>query len=280
LSDGEVSELFHHFASPHYQTEGNVVDNKEQFEGFDPEPKSWDFPMIINGWVHKISGAEFKILWYILRHTHGWQKNSDAISYNQFKYGIKRKNGTWLDRGTGLGVSAIKKALKGLVDKRFITRERTKDEKGRWLTTKYSPRYALQPNDKTSDVKKPIQSLTKEQSLTNNKSIVSKADEETFSYKTHLTDLIKSKRRDIHIIGLYWQYKNFNFENKSQCQSALKRELRSVKSLVGYLDDRILETMEWLENNTNMKWTLETIHKFIDEDLANIEPFNNKNNNH
>lgn len=109
---------------------------------------------------------------------------------------------------------------------------------------------------------------------------VSKADKEKFSYKTYLEDLIGNKRRDIHIIGLYWQYKGFAFDNKLQCSAAIKRELRPVKNLIGYLDDRILEVMEWLENNTDMKWTLETIHKFIDEDLDNIEPFNNKNNNH
>lgn len=103
-----------------------------------------------------------------------------------------------------------------------------------------------------------------------------KPTKEPFSFKTYLTDLIGNKRRDIHIIGLYWQYKGFVFVNNAQCSAALKRELRPVKNLVGYLDDRILEVMDWLESNTDMKWTLETIHKFVDEDLDNLEPFNNK----
>jgi len=115
-----------------------------KFKGFDPELKSWDFPMIINGWVHKLSGSEFKILWYILRHTYGWQKDSDAISYRQFRLGIKKKNGEWLDRGTGMGFGAIKKAIDGLVEKGFIEVEKSKDEKGHQAVNSYKPRLLKQ----------------------------------------------------------------------------------------------------------------------------------------
>ncbi len=114
--------------------------DKKQFEGFDPEPRTWDFPMVINGWVHKISGTEFKVLWYILRHTYGWQKNSDAISYRQFRYGIKKKDGEWLDKGTGLSFPAIKRAIDNLVKNGFIEVEKTKDKKGHQSISCYKPR--------------------------------------------------------------------------------------------------------------------------------------------
>ncbi len=99
-------------------------DNKtdRKFQGFPPEKQTWDFPSLLNGWVHKLTGAEFKVLWYIVRHTFGWQKTGDAISYRQFQEGIQRKDTTWLDRGTGLGRVAISYSLKKLEEKGFIER--------------------------------------------------------------------------------------------------------------------------------------------------------------
>lgn len=94
-----------------------------EFPGFPPESQTWDFPTVLNGYVHILSGAEFKVLWYVLRHTYGWQKTHDAISLNQFQFGIKRKNGTYLDKGTGLSRPKIIEALQSLKKKGFITIE-------------------------------------------------------------------------------------------------------------------------------------------------------------
>lgn len=99
------------------------------------------------------------------------------------------------------------------------------------------------------------------------KTSVSQADKEPFSYKTYLEELIKAKRKDIHIIGLYWEAKNFCFSNKFQCGSAIRRELRAAKNLIGYPDDRIIAVMKHLKDNADFKWVLETVHKYIDEDL-------------
>jgi len=93
-----------------------------KFEGFPPEKQTWDFPTLLNGWVHELTGAEFKVLWYIVRHTYGWQKTGDSISYKQFQQGIQRRDGTWLDKGTGLGTQAISNALKKLESHGFIER--------------------------------------------------------------------------------------------------------------------------------------------------------------
>lgn len=151
---------------------------EEKFKGFNPEPQSWDFPICINGWVHKLSGAEFKVLWYILRHTYGWQKNSDKISHSQFKFGIRKKNGEWLDKGTGLSESSLKRAIKGLVDKGFIEKISIKSIKGNWSICEYKPKYeggvgskrtegGVQNEPEGGDQNDTTQSLTI-QSLTNN----------------------------------------------------------------------------------------------------------------
>ena len=113
----------------------------------------------------------------------------------------------------------------------------------------------------------------------NNKSIVGKADD-VFLFKNKLDEMTKDKQKHIQIIALYWQIKGFNFENKEQYQAALKRELRPARQLVGYSMDRIRETIEWLSEETDINFKLETVHKYIDEDLDNIIPIKEKRNYH
>lgn len=97
-------------------------ETNRKFDGFPPEKQTWNFPTMLNGWVHELTGAEFKVLWYIVRHTFGWQKTGDSISYKQFQQGIQRQDGTWLDKGTGLGTRAIAYSLKRLEEMGFIER--------------------------------------------------------------------------------------------------------------------------------------------------------------
>lgn len=95
---------------------------KNPFPGFPPEGQFWQFPTIINGFIHTLSGAEFKVLWYILRHTYGYQKEADAISIKQLMFGIKKKNGTMVDGGTGIKHHiTISRAVLALEKKGFIT---------------------------------------------------------------------------------------------------------------------------------------------------------------
>ena len=87
----------------------------KKFQGFPQEGQYWQFPTIINGYVSELTGAEFKILWYILRHTYGFQKDFDSISLNQFEKGIRN-----VDTGTGLTKPTIIGALRTLKRKGFI----------------------------------------------------------------------------------------------------------------------------------------------------------------
>ena len=95
----------------------------DKFPGFPDslQKASWQFPSIINGFVHTLNGAEFKVLWYILRHTFGWQKTSDKISISQICKGIQRKDGIWIDKGTGLSRKWIMKSLTALEERGFIS---------------------------------------------------------------------------------------------------------------------------------------------------------------
>jgi phage replication O-like protein O len=72
----------------------------------------------------ELSGAELKVLLYVLRRTFGFKKGSDRISRNQLERGISRRDGEVLDRGTGLSRRAIRAALDGLIRKNVLLRQR------------------------------------------------------------------------------------------------------------------------------------------------------------
>ncbi len=83
-----------------------------------------------------LSGAELKVLLYIIRRTFGFKKHSDDISLNQICQGIKARNGRLLDRGTGLSRSTVKVALQALLAKSVIVAaHRSSAERGFEATT-------------------------------------------------------------------------------------------------------------------------------------------------
>ena len=89
-----------------------------RFPGFPEKPKEnyWQYPEVMNGFWHALTPVEQKILDYILRHTWGWHKNSDYISYSQIKNGIPN-----VDEGTGIkNDKTIRRGLEGLERKNMI----------------------------------------------------------------------------------------------------------------------------------------------------------------
>lgn len=126
-----------------------------------------------------------------------------------------------------------------------------------------------------------LMSNRKETQLKGNtiKVLPTKVDSKKYSFQEKLIKMQKDKKRHIQIIALYWKYKNYNLVNQEQYNSSLKRDLRSATQLIGYTDAKLSDVMDYLEENTTIKWTLETIGKFINEDLDNIEPMKKKYGN-
>jgi hypothetical protein len=93
--------------------------------------------------LSKLSGAELKVLLYVIRRTYGFKKDSDSISLSQLVSGIRTKDGEVLDSGTGLSKGAVAMAVKSLEEKGVLLaiRNRTR-EKGDVPTT-----YALRFNE-------------------------------------------------------------------------------------------------------------------------------------
>src|SRR5688500_20337815 len=67
-----------------------------------------------------LSGAELKVLLYIIRRTFGFKKDSDNISLSQICHGIKTREGEVLNKGTGLSRSTVRMPLKGLCKKNGV----------------------------------------------------------------------------------------------------------------------------------------------------------------
>ena len=143
-----------------------------------------------------LSGAELKVLLYIMRRTFGFKKEQDNISLSQICNGITRANGKTLDRGTGLSKSTAQAALKGLVEKHIIlATRRMSAEKGHEATT-----YALNlgtpytenrprgiPKIGKALYRKSVTQYTAKQQIDVNHSNIRKASPENEKSNTELT---------------------------------------------------------------------------------------------
>ena len=92
------------------------------FEGFD-FPSYTPIPdQLIDELMSTLSLAELRVALYIARRTYGFKKNSDAISLGQMLHGITKKDGTVLDKGTGICKRSLLPALSKLIEKKIIIR--------------------------------------------------------------------------------------------------------------------------------------------------------------
>jgi phage replication O-like protein O len=96
------------------------VDDTYHFRGF-RKPTYTQVPdEVFDELMPILSGSEFKVLMYVIRRTFGFQKGSDRISKAQMEFGIRRKDGSILDGGTGLSRRAIRLAVESLVEKDIL----------------------------------------------------------------------------------------------------------------------------------------------------------------
>jgi hypothetical protein len=108
------------------------------FSGF-AFPNSTSVPdQLFDELMPHLSGAELKVLLYIVRRTFGFKKSSDDIALSQMVNGIRKKNGEVLDQGTGLGKASIARALNSLEQKKIILRRRQSSGKNGYEATTYA----------------------------------------------------------------------------------------------------------------------------------------------
>lgn len=98
--------------------------SERPYTGTPPEQTNWTkFPNKIIDHLHLItSGAELKIIVYIVRHTWGYNEFDEGknISIDEFMHGRKRRNGTRIDDGCGLQKQAVISGIKAAIVHGFI----------------------------------------------------------------------------------------------------------------------------------------------------------------
>lgn len=82
---------------------------------FDPVPS-----LLIEEWLTVLSHPELKCALFICRRTWGYRKEWDAISWEQFEFGVVDKSGKHLDYGTGLSESTCRRTIASLESRGLI----------------------------------------------------------------------------------------------------------------------------------------------------------------
>ena len=136
-----------------------TAQGKIQFKGF-ISPRYTQVPdELFDELMAHLSGAELKVLLYIIRRTFGFKKDNDNISLSQICKGITMRSGEVLDKGTGLSKQSVVTALKGLIEKKaIIAIQNSSKEKGHEPTT-YSLNLIPLSNNLTSPTPKNGQAL-------------------------------------------------------------------------------------------------------------------------
>jgi len=85
-----------------------------------------------------------------------------------------------------------------------------------------------------------------------------------------IPNLLNDKQKHIQIIGLFVKAKKIEFSSKEELATFITRNVRAARNLKPYEFNKIADTMKYLIDNADFKWTLESVGKYIDEDLDNL----------
>src|ERR687886_1796266 len=77
-------------------------------------------------WLTELSHAELRTLFYIIRRTLGFKRETDNISLKQMLDGLVSRNGDRLDKGVGLSKPHLLRALRSLQEHGLITHVRNR----------------------------------------------------------------------------------------------------------------------------------------------------------
>lgn len=93
------------------------------------------------------------------------------------------------------------------------------------------------------------------------KKVIERTDE--FSNEKALAECMNSPLKVKKIVGLYFKYRNWEFENWGQFETALAREIKTAVELKNYKGQQIIKAMDYCKENWQENWTLETVVKWI-----------------
>lgn len=122
-------------------------------------PNTTQIPnVILDHWMPYLSDAQLRVVLYIARRTYGFGKDADSISLKQMSEGIKKKDGTVLDHGTGLSKAGVVKACNQLSSEKYqvLIREKRSDDRGGDSVTMYRLNLDRKPPQENKANKKRI----------------------------------------------------------------------------------------------------------------------------
>jgi hypothetical protein len=92
-----------------------------------------------------LSASELRVMLYIYRHTLGYQKFADCLSYDQFLNGVTSRDGRCIDLGAKVSRGSLVGALASLEAKGLIQRLHSRG-RNKVLTTTFKVRFNTFPN--------------------------------------------------------------------------------------------------------------------------------------
>lgn len=99
-----------------------------------------------------LDNAELRVLLYIIRRTFGFKRSTDDISISQMVGGIRKKDGTVLDWGTGISKASVTRGLKGLLEKGIIIARRNTSKEHGFEPTSYTLKFKNETNPLVSNM--------------------------------------------------------------------------------------------------------------------------------
>ncbi len=129
---------------PEYE-DGEAGQGAYHFDGLDGLSGTTFPDVLLDQVMANLTGAEFKVLAYIVRRTIGFRRASDTISLDQICSGVRGRNDTIVDAGTGLSKKTAIAALKGLQDKGVVVARKATGKDRATLPTALSLRFKDQP---------------------------------------------------------------------------------------------------------------------------------------
>jgi phage replication O-like protein O len=122
-----------------------MKNNEGQFIGFQT-PRYTQVPdELFDELLAELSGSELKVLLYVIRRTFGFKRDSDHISLSQMVSGIRRRDGTALDLGTGLSKDTVVLAVKALVKKGVLVQNKVYSEETGYEASEYALKIIVSP---------------------------------------------------------------------------------------------------------------------------------------
>lgn len=181
-----------------------------------------------------------------------------------------------IEQTTGIANSTVQNILK-LFENEHLIEQQTSNKNRlitilKWDKWQINEQQNKQPmNNKQTTDEQPMNTYNKVKNDKNEKNLSIAALAATpFSFEGKLHLLRSSKDERMNITALYWEKKDLSFPSKEAYEAGLRRELHPAGELKGYGLPRITAVIDYLEKYADFKWTLETVVKYINEDLNKL----------